>query len=138
MVVRTLVVGAVLAAMAGLSAGARAAQPEGEAGAGARCSLGDRYPIRSVSAFNVRQDAGYTSYQEFRGAEVIVPAQPGLTREWLQRVLSVQVADGTCDLGARDVTVSVLPAGDAFSVRLSGNNERAAGEILRHAQQLVR
>ncbi len=122
--------------MAGLSAGARASEPS--AGVGGRCSLGERYPIRTVAAFNVVQDAGYTSYKEFRGAEVIVPAQPGLTREWLQRVLTVQVADGTCDFGARDVTVSVLPAGDAFSVRLSGKDERAAGDILRHAQQLGR
>jgi hypothetical protein len=136
MVVRTLLVAAVLAGMAGLSGGARAAQPGMDPGG--RCSLGDRYPIRSVAAFNVVQDAGYTSYREFRGAEVIVPAQPGLTREWLQRVLTLQVADGTCDFGARDVTVSVLPAGDAFSVRLSGKDERAAGDILRHAQQLGR
>jgi hypothetical protein len=136
MVVRALMVAAVLGGMAGVSAGARAAPPAGETGAS--CSLGDRYPIRSVAAFNVVQNAGYTSYKEFRGAEVVVPAQPGLTREWLQRVLTVQVADGTCDFGARDVTVSVLPAGDAFSVRVSGRDERAAGDILRHAQQLVR
>jgi hypothetical protein len=115
-----------------VSAGARAAEsPES-------CSLGGRYAIRSVTAYNVVQNAGYTTYTEFQGAEVIVPAQPGLTREWLQRVVSYQVAAGTCDFGARDVTVSVLPAGDAFSVRVAGTNERAAGEILRRAQLLVK
>jgi hypothetical protein len=56
----------------------------------------------------------------------------------LQRVLTLQVADGTCDFGTPDVSVSVLPAGDAFSVRVSGKDERAAGDILRHAQQLGR
>jgi len=115
----------VVSLAAALSGVAHAAEP-------VRCSLGDKYPIRSVGPFVTMENAGYTSYNELRGAEVIVPAQPGL-----QRVVSYQVAEGVCDFGERNVAVSVLPAGAAFSVRISGTNQQAAQEILRHAQQLV-
>jgi hypothetical protein len=36
------------------------------------------------------------------------------------------------------VTVTVLSAGEGFSVRLQGRDERAAAEILRNAQLLVK
>lgn len=114
------------------------------AGAGVRaaptdtCSLGGKYPVRAVSSYNTEENAGYTSYRRFRGAEIVVPAQPGLTAEWLQRVLSNQVATGACDFGVPNMNVDVMSAGDAFSVRLSGADERAAGVILQHAQQLVK
>ena len=114
-----------------VGAGARGAEVN-------RCSLGGRFPVTSVARYTTVENAGYTTYEQFRGAEVIVPAQPGLTREWLQRVLSYQVAAGECDFGSTDAKVSVMPAGGAFSVRISANDDRAAGEILRHAQQLVK
>ena len=120
-----------LSSAALVSGAARAADLE-------RCSLGGKYPVRSVSAFKTVEDLGYSSYEQFRGAELFVPAQPGLTSEWLQRVIAFQIAAGECDLGVRDTSVSVLSAGSGFSVRLSGKNEQAAGEILRHAQQIVK
>ena len=132
MFVRTLIAAVVLsAAVAGTGGGPVAAEVN-------RCSLGSRFPVNSVMRYSTVENAGYTTYDQFRGAEVIVPAQPGLTREWLQRVLSYQVAAGECDFGTHDATVSVQPAGGAFSVRILANDERTAGEILRHAQQLVR
>jgi hypothetical protein len=134
MVVRRVVAAVVLSVVstfAGLSGDARAEETTGQ------CSLGHRYPIQSVTRYMTVENAGYTTYDQFRGAEVIVPAQPGLTREWLQRVLSYQVAAGECDFGTRAATVSVLPAGGAFSVRITGTDDRTAGEILRHAQQMT-
>ena len=103
-----------------------------------RCSLGGRYFARSVTAYTTTETVGYSSDRQFRGADVYVPAQPGLTAEWLQRVLSYQVAAGECDFGVRDVAVSVMPAGGGFSVRLSGKDEKAAATILGRAQQLVK
>ena len=84
------------------------------------------------------EDAGYTTFRQFRGAEVYVPAQPALTAEWLDRVLTSQVAAGECNFGVPKVDVEVLSDGGGFSVRLSGNGERGAAEILRHAQQMVK
>jgi len=132
MVVRGWVAAAVLSISAALSGGARANEA-----ASARCSLGSRFPINSVARWVTVENAGYTTYDQFRGAEVIVPAQPGLTREWLHRVVSYQIAAGECDFGSRDVTVSVLPAGGTFLVRIGGNDDRTAGIILSHAQLLV-
>ena len=126
------IIGAVaLAVVTAVSAGAQAGQFD-------RCSIGGKYNVRSVLPFSTYEDAGYTSYRQFRGADVFVAAQPGLTREWLQRVLTYQIANGECDFGVHDVSVSVLSAGGGFSVRLSGPDERAAGEILRNAQLLVK
>ena len=125
-------VGAVALSLVTASAiDAQAAEP-------ARCSLGGKFPVRSVAVYKTFEDAGYTQWEQFRGANVFVPAQPGLTSEWLQRVVSDEIATGVCDFGVHDVLVSVLPAGTGFSVRLGGWNDRAAGEILRHAQQLVK
>jgi len=128
---RNLMVAVALAVIAVVSSGARAAEPE-------RCSLGGKYMVRSVNAYTTVENYGYTSYEEFRGAELFVPAQPGLTSEWLQRVVSYQVAAGECDFGVRDITVSVLSAGSGFSVRLAGHDDKAAKVILQHAQQLTK
>jgi len=128
---RRLVVGIALAVMTAVSAGARAGQFD-------QCSVGSKYPIRSVAAFVTRVDAGYTSYNQFQGAELFVPAQPGLTSEWLQRVTAEQVATGACDFGVPGARVSVLSAGGGFSVRISGHNEKDAGVILKHAELLPR
>jgi hypothetical protein len=131
MFLRTCIAAAALGLVAVTGSELQAAQPE-------RCSLGGRYFARSVTKYVVTEEAGYTTIREFRGADVYVPAQPGLTAEWLQRVLSYQVATGECDFGVRDVRVSVIPAGGGFSVRVSGKDERAAAVILQQAQQLVK
>ena len=128
---RKLVVVVALAVTAVVSSGAQAAEPE-------QCGLGGKYMVRSVSPYKTFEDLGYTSIEQFRGAEVFVPAQPGLTSEWLQRVVSYQIAAGECNFGVPDVTVSVLSAGSGFSVRLAGRDDKAAAEILRHAQQLTK
>jgi hypothetical protein len=128
---RKLVVAVALSLIAVGSGGARAAEVE-------RCSLVGKYPVRSVNAYKTVENTGYTTYEEFHGAELFVPAQPGLTSEWLQRVVSYQIAAGECDFGVRDVSVSVLSAGSGFSVRLSGHDDKAARVILQHAQLLTK
>jgi hypothetical protein len=129
---RRLVVGIALALVTAVSAGARAAEIDQQ------CSVGGRYHVRSVGAYTTYVDAGYTSYTQFQGAEMFVPAQPGLTGEWLQRVLADQIATGACDFGVRNAKVSVLSSGGGFSVRVSGQNEKDAGVILQHAELLTR
>jgi len=131
MVVRRVVAAVMLSLTALASGGAYAAEVN-------RCSLGNKFFVRSVAQYSTDEDAGYTRYRQFRGAELFVPAQPGLTQEWLQRVLSFEVASGDCDFGVRGAKVNVLSAGGGFSVRVSAEDERSAGEILRHAQSLMR
>jgi hypothetical protein len=129
--IRTLIGASVLSLVMATAGAARAAEPAG-------CSLGSKYMVRSVTPYVTSEDAGYTSWQQFRGADVFVPAQPGLTSEWLQRVVTFEIAAGECDFGTRNVTVSALSAGSGFSLRIAGWNDRAAGEILRHARELVK
>src|SRR3954462_14547415 len=119
---RSFVVGIALALVTAVSAGARAAESD-------QCSVGGKYHVRSVGAYTTYVDAGYTSYTQFQGAEMFVPAQPGLTGEWLKRVLAGQIAAGACDFGVRNAKVSVLSSGCGFSVRVSGQNEKDAGVI---------
>ena len=135
MVVRRFITAVALVLAATMSAGAGAAQP-------VQCSLGGKYFARSVKPFNTTEDAGYSIVKRFRGAEVYVPAQPGVTAEWLDRVLTFQIAAGECNFGVPKVNVEVLSDGGGFSVRLlsvsDGHDEREAAEILRRTQQLVK
>src|SRR5262245_35829502 len=114
-----------------------APEPGPAPGAEGRCSLGHAYNVMSIKPYRVEQHDGYTDYTQLRGAEMYVAAEPGLTREWLQRVLAGEIAAGTCDFGVRDATVDVVSAVGGFFVRVSGPDERSANEILRRAHQIV-
>jgi len=127
---RRIIAGLALALVTAVAAGARAEEFN-------RCSIGGKYQARSVQPFVTTEDAGYTTIQRFRGAEMFVAAQPGLTREWLQRVLTDQIASGECNFGVQDASVTVLSAGGGFSVRVTGRDERAAAEILRNAEHML-
>ena len=114
---RRLVVGIALALVTAVSAGARAGQFE-------QCSVGGKYPVRSVTAYVTHEDAGYTTYDQFQGAEVFVPAQPGLTSEWLQRVL----ADRGRDRRVRLRRPQRAGVGVVRGRRLLGANQRPQRE----------
>jgi len=127
---RKIIGGLALAFVTAVSAGARAEQFNS-------CSVGGKYHARSVQPYVTTEDAGYTTIRTFRGAEFFVAAQPGLTKEWLQRVLTDEIASGACNFGVNDAKVNVLSAGGGFSVRVTGRDERSAGEILQSAEQLA-
>jgi hypothetical protein len=129
MVVRTLIGAVALVLVTATSAGAADAS---------RCALRGKEFTGAVKPLYNYEDAGYTAFRQFIGAEVFVPAQPGLTAEWLDRVLTSQIAGGTCQFGAPKVDVQVLSDGGGFSVRLSGTDEKSAAAILRHAQQMLK
>ena len=102
------------------------------------CGLGSKNFARSVKPLYSTENTGYTTFQQFRGAEVFVPALPGLTAEWLDRVLTSQVATGECNFGVSKMDIQVLSDGGGFSVRLSSDDEKGAATILRYAQQMVK
>jgi hypothetical protein len=105
---------------------------------GEQCNLGTKYHVSSVAPYRVTENLGFVEETKVRGADVRVEAAPGLTQVWLQSRLQTQIDNGECDLGVRNVTVNVFPAGDHFSVQLSGPDDHAAHEILSHAQQLMK
>jgi hypothetical protein len=142
MLFRGLFVGIALGLATLTSAGAAEPVPSPAAdampGAAAPVSCGLGGVAYSVKPLYIHEDAGYTAFDRFAGAEVFVPAQPGLTAEWLNRALTSQVVAGDCYFGVPRVDVEVLSAGGGFSVRLTSHDGKGASEILSHAQQMLK
>jgi hypothetical protein len=111
----------------------------------APCILG-QYRIASVTPYVVQQNlGGRITAQRVLGAEAFVPAEPGLTAEWLWATLARHVgamkgsATGMkdCALGVDKVQVEVTPAGPGFRVRLVASDPASGKEVLRRVQQLL-
>ena len=136
--------------MAAAVSGAVAVSASSSALAEEQCLLGSKYPVSSVEPYRTNKNTGGygDGYQPvLRGADIRVPAQPGLTGEWLERQLEGQVAAGICQfgLGVAVLSVEVLPMGEDFVVRVKNTNyrmgthdERPGKEILRRANELPR
>jgi hypothetical protein len=89
-----------------------------------------------------------TTIQELRGAELVVRAAPGLTRQWMARVLR-------CHIAYEDVTGLSLPEASldpfrvdtaevsfdetetGFLIRIRATNKSDGEEILARAQRLL-
>jgi hypothetical protein len=97
--------------------------------------------ITSVTPYKVTRTNLRRSSTRLEGAVVNVPAQPGLTREWLQRqVSSAPVGDeqSRCPLAVDGSTARVTSTGDGFAITVSSPDRDGAKEILRRAQALPR
>jgi hypothetical protein len=116
------------------SSRALAAQPEA-----AECFAG--YRPTHVAPYEVDQVAGEGSYTALAGARVFIPAEKGLTAEWLNAQLLTRMAEhraGTdCPLDLERVTVAVQSGGPGFWVTLASQNDKIAKELLRRAERLV-
>jgi hypothetical protein len=84
------------------------------------------------------------------GAEITFQAVPGLTAEWLQRVVDCHLARNAaigheaasaemahCPLTLRGVTAKVRSTGDGFVVAVRADDAATAQEILRRAEPLT-
>lgn len=83
-----------------------------------------------------------------KGAAVVFRAVPGLTVEWLQRVVDCHIARNSamgdeatympyCPLALKGVTATVSPAEGGIAVEIRAEDPEAANEVLRRAEQLV-
>lgn len=79
------------------------------------------------------------------GASVTIRAVPGLTKEYLQRLVSCHVARNSsmghtmpemtaCPLAVKGATATVESAGGAFRVDVRGEDDAAVAEILKRAR----
>ena len=106
-----------------------------------------REDIQSVSPLKkeVRVGKGVT-YRE-TGVTVVFRAVPGLTAEWLQRVINCHLARAAavghdmpemsyCPLVPKGVEAKVTSAGDGFAVNISAEDQATIDEIKRRAQAL--
>jgi len=139
MSIRNLLSAAALTASAVLSSSAPAsAAPEAHAH---WCALAS-FQITQVASLYTDEHINQTIFRRFSGAQVFLPAQPGLTPEWIRASIArhqtnAQTGYG-CPLDIKGAMVSVMSGGTGFWVQISANDADAAKEILNRAKRLVR
>lgn len=98
------------------------------------CEL-DRYAPVSVRPHYedyVSSTEDFPAARQLRGAEVFVPARPGLTAEWLWHELGVRPGDArSCATGVAGAEIRVTSGGPGFVVTIRGGDEDSGRQILR-------
>jgi len=115
---------------------------------------------RDSSPFYYRQDIAWVKEidKELRmgktvlfrtvGARAFIRPVPGLTAEWLQRIVDCHIARAAavghdmpemsyCPLVLREVTASVSSAGNGFIIEVQSNDPKVVEEIVRRMNALV-
>jgi hypothetical protein len=148
MFIRKLVTGIILSAAAIVPMVAHAASAPAHAAevqpTHPPCVL-EGYRVSSVAPFRIQQSAGgHYVMSRLAGAELYVPAEPGLTAEWLWLNLSRHIAAmqgptvmKDCVLDIDKLQVEVSSAGPGFRVRLIAPDAKTGQEVLRRAQLLA-
>jgi len=133
-----LVTGALAALMVGsVPAGAAPTQEEHKTW----CVLAS-FQVSQVASVYTSEHIGKQVTQHLAGAKVFLPAQPGLTQEWIRasiaRHASNTLRSNDCPLDVDGATSSVASGGTGFWVQITAKDSDAAKEILGRARQLVR
>lgn len=103
--------------------------------------------ISSVSKLTREEATGKSRITHDAGATIVFRATPGLTAEWLQRIVDCHLARNAavghdmpemtyCPLVPRDVKATVRSVGDGFAVDVASNDSKSAAEIWQRAQKL--
>lgn len=106
-----------------------------------------REDIERVDPLTVRQ-GGKQPTERLEGATVVFRALPGLTTQWLQRVVDCHLARNaalghdarempSCPLVPKGVRATVTPKATGFAVELRADDAETASEILRRAKSLT-
>ena len=114
---------------------------DGAAGYGAACAAPFDNPgtIVSVRPYKVIETNLRRSATHVEGAIVTVAAEPGLTREWLQRQVQdpASAAQPGCPLAVDGASARVTSTGDGFAITVKGKDKDSSKEILRRAEALT-
>ena len=106
-----------------------------------------REDITSVQPANAPSRRGKGDPAHLTGAVVTFRAVPGLTAEWLQRIVECHIARNNalgndlpempyCPLVPKGITAKVSSTGDGFAVTIESEDPSTAQEVLRRAQAL--
>lgn len=108
-----------------------------------------REDIRSVKPLEEEVRLGKSGSFRVAGAEVVFAAVPGMTSEWLQRVVDCHLARNAalghemaamemrdCPLTPSGAQARVRSVGDGFAVAIRADDEATSKEILRRAESL--
>jgi hypothetical protein len=107
-----------------------------------------REDIAGVEPLYANVSSGKSQSTRLRGAGVTFRAVPGMTAEWLQRVVDCHLARNAalghespempyCPLVPRGVTATVNAARAGFTVAIQSDDVDAANEVLRRARMLI-
>ena len=109
-----------------------------------------REDIRSVSPLKEPNKNGRTISYRMAGSEVAFRAVPGMTEEWLQRVVDCHLARNSaighetagmemasCPLTLLGTEASVRSVGDGFAVVIRANDDKTAQQILQRSEALL-
>lgn len=107
-----------------------------------------REDLVSSEALQSTASGSKTSTQRLLGASVTVKAVPGLTKEYLQRLVSCHSARNAsmafampemahCPMSVKGASATVESAGPGFRVDIRAEDSQAAAEILRRAKALT-
>jgi hypothetical protein len=129
----------VLALSSVLAVAPRVGAGAGDMSYGAACgSPFNAQRITSVAPYKVIRTNLRQSSTRVEGAIVTVAAQPGMTREWLQRqVDEASVAQTGCPMAVDGASGRVTSTGNGFAITVSSPDRNGAREILRRAQTLT-
>lgn len=106
------------------------------------CALAG-FKVTEVAPYRVQVRTGRGTTQRLAGAKLFIPAQPGLTREWIAKTVTRHLHEmkaGTmagCPLDLNHIQVNVASGGTGYWVQISGSDFASAKEILARAQHLV-
>ncbi|MEO8181495.1 MAG: hypothetical protein ABI895_21880 [Deltaproteobacteria bacterium] len=108
-----------------------------------------REDIRSVSPVTQEVRNGKTLSNRTAGTEIVFRAVPGMTAEWLQRLVDCHLARNSaighqaasadmpyCPLTVRGAQASVRSVGDGFAVTIRSEDYATSAEISRRSESL--
>ena len=107
------------------------------------CML-SQFQVTQVGSVYADLSGGRGINKRFIGAQLFVPAQPGLTAEWIKANLSRHSEQPAthrsfkCPLDLPGTTMNVVSGGTGFWIQITSNDEDVAHEILERARQIVR
>jgi hypothetical protein len=107
-----------------------------------------REDIASVEPLYTSTSSSKGSYGRMQGALVTFRAVPGMTAQWLQRIVDCHLARNAalghdvpempdCPLVPKDVTAQVTATSTGFAVAVRSDDPATANEVLRRARVLV-
>jgi hypothetical protein len=100
------------------------------------------HKVTRVMPYYQQITSAYGAATRLAGARVYIPAEPGLTEEWLHYELAQRIAsdksDAACPLDLPRVSVDVESSGPGFWVNISAAGDKQAQAVLKRAQRLVK
>jgi hypothetical protein len=104
--------------------------------------------VEDIVSVKPLQQGGGKTPAETVGVVVTLRAVPGLTAEWLQRIVDCHIARASalghvvpempnCPLVPNGVTATVSSTGDGFAVEIRSTNRATAAEVLARAERLT-